>query len=164
MSKHNGFTLVELLIVMACFLIINIVLVELFRLSVNGEGVRTESFAVIGQQRTALNLIAKDIRESDSIEQEYQGMKSNMNRLILRTISGNRIIYSRDSSHPEILERTVYDIKGQGLPMVIHRSLENIRFTISKKLVNIEIVSSENRAMSAYLRTTYLTVKIRKEL
>ena len=164
MKNSRGFTLVELLIVMGCFLIINIVVVELFRLASTGEGVRTQSFANIGQQRTALNLLAKDIRESDSIEQEYKGMKSLGDCLILKTTTGNRIIYSRDTAHPDILQRTVYDSKGQGLPMVIHRSLDNIRFNVKDNLVSIEMVSSENRAMSTHLRTTQLTVKIRKEL
>ena len=164
MKKQRGFTLIELLIVMGCFLIINIVVVELFRLALTGEGVRTQSFTNLGQQRTALNLIAKDIRESDSIEKEYKGMKSLGDCLILKTTTGNRIIYSRDSTHPENLQRMVYDSKGQTLPMVIHRSLENIRFNVNNNLVSIVMISSENRAMSTYLRTTHLTVRIRKEL
>jgi len=163
--SSKGFTLIEILIVLAVMLVINIVVVQWFNLAINKEGIRFQTIQQIGQQRTALDLIAKDIRQAVSIESEFHGIKSSKDKLILKDNRQNRIVYMRDSSHPESLLRIIYDSQGkQIIPMTIHRNLNSINFVSEKNKVMVDLVSAEPRYPEPHLRQYRIIVSLQKEI
>ncbi|MFB3896213.1 MAG: type II secretion system protein J [bacterium] len=166
MAIDSGFTLVELLIVLAIISIINLAVVELFFIGQDTNQRGGQSLNRVGLARSAMNIINRDIRSSTQVLPVYYNYKSNESCLILK---GKQTVVYTISNH--ILQRIEFSLsaKKTGVMLPLAKDIDTLRFNFDTadieqvKLITVSFSCSQMKFMNKNEYTLTSVTKLRNK-